>query len=160
MAIRLTTLPGPPKISEIESLNELGPRQLELLDGPIYVTVATLRASGPPHLTVVWADRDDTHVYLNSNNQRIKDRNLRARPDVTIMAVNPENPYHWLSVEGRVVEFVDETDATRGAEVTAHIDDLAELYVNKRPYPNRQPGEIRVKYKVAPSRIVAFGPIG
>jgi len=32
--------------------------------------------------------------------------------------------------------------------------------VKKRPYPNRFPDEVRVKYKIQPSRIVAFGPIG
>ena len=160
MTIRLTKLPGPPNHTEIDSLADLGPSQLELLDKPIYVTVATTRASGPPHLTVIWANRDNTHVYINSAKGRIKDRNLRARPEVSVMAINPENPYHWLSIEGTVVEIVDEEDPERAAEVTAHIDDLAEAYVNKRPYPTRQPGEIRVKYKIEPTRIVAFGPLG
>lgn len=160
MTIRLTKLPGPPQHSEIDSLADLDASQLELLDKPIYVIAATLRESGPPHLTVIWADRDDTHIYINSAKGRIKDRNLRARPEISLMAINPENPYHWLSVEGTVVEIVDEEDPERAAEVTSHIDDLGEAYVNKRPYPNRQPGEVRVKYKIEPKRIVAFGPIG
>lgn len=160
MTIRITKLPGPPQQSEIGSLADLEPSQLELLDKPIYVTAATLRESGPPHLTVIWANCDDTHIYINSAKGRIKDRNLRARPDVSLMAINPENPYHWLSVEGTVVEIVDEDDPERAAEVTAHIDDLAEAYINKRPYPLRQPGEVRVKYKIEPTRIVAFGPVG
>lgn len=160
MTIRLTKLPGPPQHSEIASLADLEPSQLELLDKPIYVTAATLRESGPPHLTVIWANRDDTHIYINSAKGRIKDRNLRARPEVSVMAINPESPYHWLSVEGTVVEILDEEDPERADEVTAHIDDLAEAYVNKRPYPTRQPGEVRVRYKIEPTRIVAFGPIG
>lgn len=160
MTIRLTRLPGAPRHSEITSLADLEPSDLELLDKPVYVTVATSRASGPPHLTVIWASRDDTHVYINSSKGRIKDRNLRARPDVSVMAVDPENPYHWLSIEGQVVEIIDEEDPERAAEVTAHIDDLGEAYVNKRPYPNRQPGEVRVMYKIEPTRIIAFGPLG
>ena len=160
MTIRLTRLPGAPRQSEITSLADLDPSDLELLDKPVYVTVATLRESGPPHLTVIWASRDDTHVYINSSKGRIKDRNLRARPDMSLMAVDPENPYHWLSIEGQVVEIIDEEDPERAAEVTAHIDDLGEAYTGKRPYPNRQPGEVRVKYKIEPTRIVAFGPIG
>ncbi len=160
MTIRLTKLPGPPRQSEIGSLAELEPSQLELLDKPVYVIAATVRESGPPHLTVIWADRDDTHIYINSAKGRIKDRNLRARPEISLMAINPDNPYHWLSVDGTVVEIVDEEDPERAAEVTAHIDDLGEAYVNKRPYPNRQPGEVRVKYKIEPTHIVAFGPIG
>ncbi len=160
MSIRLSKLPGPPNNTEIDSLADLAPAQLELLDKPVYVTAATLRASGSPHLTVIWASRDDTHVYINSAKGRIKDRNLRARPEVTLMAISPENPHHWLSLEGTVVEIIDEEDSERAAEVTAHIDDLAEAYANVRPYPNRQPGEIRVRYKIEPTRIVAFGPLG
>ncbi len=160
MTIRLTKLPGPPRQSEIDSLADLDPPQRELLDKPISDIAATLRESGPPHLTVIWASRDDTHIYINSAKGRIKDRNLRARSEVSLMAINPDNPYHWLSVEGTVVEIVDEEDPERAAEVTAHIDDLGEAYVNKRPYPNRQPGEVRVRYKIEPTRIVAFGPIG
>lgn len=162
MTIRLTKLPGTPQHSEIASLADLGPAHLELLDKPVYVTVATTRASGPPHLTVTWASRDDDYVYINSSKGRIKDRNLRARPDVSLMAINPENSYHWLSVEGKVVEIIDEEDPdpARAAAVTAHIDNLGEAYVNKRPYPNRFEGEVRVMYRIQPTRLLAFGPIG
>lgn len=41
---------------------------------------------------------------------RLKDRNLRARPEVTLLLVNPENAYHWMEIYGRVVEIVDETN--------------------------------------------------
>lgn len=160
MTIQITKLPGPPRPSEIARLADLEPVHLELLDKPVYVIAATLRKSGAPHMTVIWADRDDTHVYINSAKGRLKDRNLRARPDVSLTAINPDSPYHWLTVEGTVVEIIDEEDPERGPEVTAHIDDLAEAYVNKRPYPTRQPGEVRVKYKIKPTRIVTFGPLG
>ena len=159
MTIRITKLPGPPQQSAVARLADLDPSQLELLDKPIYVIAATVRADGPPHMTVIWADRDDTHIYINSAKGRIKDRNLHARPEISLTFINPDNPYHWLTVEGMVVEIIDEEDRERAAEVTAHIDDLAEAYVNKRPYPTRQPGEVRVKYKIQPIRIVAFGPL-
>lgn len=160
MAIQLSKLPGADGRSEISSLNDLAPEMQRLLDEPIYATVATLRKSGPPHITIVWCDRDEKYVYINSSKGRIKDLNLRARPDVSLNLMNPRNNYHWLTVEGKVVEMIDEEDPNRAAEVTQHIDDLGEFYVKKRPYPNRFPGEVRVKYKIEPTRIVAFGPIG
>jgi hypothetical protein len=58
--------------------------------------------------------------------------------------MNPENPYHWLTVYGRVVEVVDEYDPERGHLATESIDDLAEKYLGQRPYPFRDEGEIRV----------------
>ena len=160
MTIQITKLPGAGERSEIDNLDALPPAFKRLLDEPVYATVATLRKSGPPHVTVVWNSRDDSHIYINSAKGRIKDRNLRARPEVTLHLMSPTNSYHWMSVEGKVVEIIDEEDPERAAEVTSHIDDLGELYVKKRPYPNRLPGEVRVKYKIEPSRIVCFGPIG
>ena len=160
MTIQITKLPGAGERSEIDNLDALPPEFKRLLDEPIYATVATLRNSGPPHVTVVWTSRDDSHIYINSAKGRVKDRNLRARSEVTALLMSPTNSYHWMSVEGKVVEIIDEEDAERAAEVTKHIDDLGEVYVKKRPYPNRIPGEVRVKYKIEPSRIVCFGPIG
>lgn len=146
---------------QASSLSELAPEHLALLDRPIYATVATLRKDGPPHLTTVWVDRDDGHVRLNSAKGRIKDRHLRARPECSLMLVDPDDPYHWLSVEGEVVEIVDEEDPVRGKEVTEHIDSLSEAYVGKRPYATRNPaGEVRVMYRIAPTRVITFGPPG
>ncbi len=152
--------PGKGARSTATSLNELAPQHLALIDKPVYATIATMRKSGPPHLSAVWVDRDDTHICVNSAKGRIKDINLRARADCTIMLIDPESPYHWVSIEGQVAEIIDEEDPDpkRAAAVTEHIDGLAEAYVNKRPYPNRNPaGEVRVMYKIAPSRIVTFG---
>ena len=161
MTIKVTKLAGPGagERSEIDNLDALPPEMTRLLDEPIYATVATLRKSGPPHVTVVFCDRDADYVYINSSKGRIKDINLRARPEITLHVKSPTNNV-WMSVEGKVVEIIDEEDPERAAEVTQHIDDLAEFYVKKRPYPNRVPGEVRVKYKIEPSRLVCLGPIG
>ena len=154
--------PGKGSRSQASKLTELPAHHLALLDDPIYATVATMRKSGPPHLTTVWVDRDETHVRMNSAKGRIKDLNLRARPDCSIMLIDPKTPYHWMSIEGKVTEIIDEEDPDpkKVEWVTKHIDDLAEFYVNKRPYPNRAPGEVRVLYMIEPSRIIAFGPPG
>ncbi len=160
MTIRLSTLPGANPPVDIENLDALPAPAKELLDGRIYATVATLRKSGPPHVTVVWCDRDSDYVYINSSKGRIKDRNLRERPEITLHLLNPANSYHWLSIEGTVIKMTDEDDPVHAADVTKHIDDLGEFYVKKRPYPNRFPGEVRVKYKIQPTRIVSFGPLG
>lgn len=142
-----------------ETLDALGPARLALLDGPVVVTLATLRKSGSPLLSVIWCSRDDGHVYINSAKGRAKDRNLQARPDVSLMLMDPQDPFHWLAIEGRIVESVFEDDPKRGAEATHHIDDMTEVYLNTRPYPNRSPGEVRVKYKIEPARILTFGPL-
>lgn len=142
-------------------ITDLAPEHLALLDGAVTATMATINANGTPQLTPVWVNHDGTHLNLNSVRGRLKDRNLRARPNVSIMLVNNDNPYHWITVEGAVVEIIDEDNAENGQQATDNIDDLAELYLGQRPYPLRDPnGEIRVLYKVAINRILTFGSPG
>jgi hypothetical protein len=63
---------------------------------------------------------------------------------------DPENPYRYLQVKGRVVEMTE-----KGAD--AHIDALAKKYLGQDRYPHRQPGEVRVTVKVEPEKIQSMG---
>jgi PPOX class probable F420-dependent enzyme len=131
-------------------MNESVPdTHLDLLQGPIYVQLASYMKSGAIQVNPVWCSYDGSHVWVNSAKGRVKDRNMRANPNVTVLAVDPENPYRWLEVRGMVDEITEE-----GAD--EHIDDLAELYLNQRPYPFRQDGEVRVIYKILPQRVQAI----
>lgn len=159
-------LPGNDKAFEVGSRAEVGaladldPVHLALIDKPVTACLATTKASGKTQLTPVWLNHDGTYLQLNSVRGRVKDRNLRARPDLTLLLINPENPYHWISIDGTVTEIIDEDDPQRGKQATDNIDDLAESYLGVRPYPLRDPnGEIRVLYKVTPTRIMTFGPV-
>ncbi len=131
-------------------MNESVPdTHLDLLQGPIYVQLASYMMSGAIQVNPVWCSYDGSHVWVNSAKGRVKDRNMRANPNVTVFAGDPENPYRWLEVRGMVDEITEE-----GAD--EHIDDLAELYLNQRPYPFRQDGEVRVIYKIIPQRVQAI----
>jgi PPOX class probable F420-dependent enzyme len=144
-----------------DKLTDLDPVHLDLITGAVTATLATINEDGLPQLTPVWVNHDGQSLNLNSVRGRLKDRNMRARPRVSLMFVNNNNPYHWITIEGEVAEIIDEDDAERGAQATNNIDDLAELYLGQRPYPLRDPkGEIRVLYKVRPLRILKFGPVG
>ena len=109
-------------------------------------------------ITPVWVSNDGTRLELNSVRGRLKDRNLRSNGKVSLLLVNPKNPYHWMSIDGKVVEIIDEDDKARGHLATESIDLLAKKYLNQTPYPLRDPkGEIRVLYKVEPLHILTFG---
>lgn len=121
----------------------------DLLDGPVYVSMASYMKDGSIQVNPVWCNYDGSHVLVNSARGRVKDANLRANPVVTILAMDPENPYRWIEIRGEVEEFVEE-----GAD--DHIEDLSELYLKQRPYPFRQEGEIRVIYRIKPLRVQVF----
>jgi PPOX class probable F420-dependent enzyme len=123
---------------------------LDLFQKKAFAHLATLMADGQPQVTPVWCDHDGTHVRINSAKGRVKDRNMRRDPRVTLELQDPDNPYRYLQVFGRVVEITE-----TGAD--AHIDSLAKKYLGVDKYPYRQPGEIRVIYKIEPQSASTMG---
>jgi len=148
--------------TQASGLAALAPVHLALFNIPTTASVVTINEDGSPQLTPNWVHHDGTSLFLNSVRGRLKDRNMRARPQhVVIMLVNPQNPYHWITIYGEVTELVDESDPERGHLATESIDLLGQRYLGTTPYPLRDPaGEIRVRYTVRPTRIVTFGPVG
>jgi PPOX class probable F420-dependent enzyme len=115
-----------------------------------FASLATVGADGMPQVTPVWFDWDGAHVRVNTAKGRVKDRNMRRSPKVALAIADPDNPYRYVQIRGRVA---DVTEA--GAD--AHIDALAKKYTGAEKYGNRKPGEVRVIFKVAPERVQTMG---
>ncbi len=111
-----------------------------------FAHLATIGADGAPQVTPVWVDFDGTHVRFNTAKGRVKVKNLARNPRVALSILDPDNPYRYVQVRGRVVETTE-----RGAD--AHIDALAKKYLDQDKYPFRRPGEVRDTYKVLPERV-------
>ncbi|MFG2730404.1 PPOX class F420-dependent oxidoreductase [Streptomyces canus] len=128
-----------------------------LLDGPLPAIMSTLNASGSVQLSPVWLLHDGDNLLVNSVRGRLKDRNLRARPQVSICVVDPENQYHYISIRGHVSDVVDEDDAERGRRATEVINEMAKLYMGVDEYPLRAPGgEVRSLFTITPDRLSTF----
>jgi len=117
---------------------------------PAFAQLATVNADGTPQVTPVWVDYDGTHVLVNTARGRVKTRNLERNPQVALAISDPENPYRYVGIQGRVVEMTE-----KGGD--AHIDKMAKKYLNKDSYPFRQPGEVRVIVKIAPDKVHTNG---
>lgn len=128
----------------------------DLVGPPVVPTLATLNADGTVQASPVWATRDGDTVLVGSARGRVKDDNMRTRPNVSLCFVDPANPYRHLTVIGVVDDVLDEDDPADAERVTAHIDDTAEAYVGQRPYPFRSPGEIRSLFRVRPIRVATY----
>jgi PPOX class probable F420-dependent enzyme len=122
----------------------------DLLHKAAFGNLGTLMPDGRPQVTPVWVDYDGRFLRFNSARGRQKDRNVRRDPRVSVSLMDPENPYRYLEVRGRVVEITE-----NGAD--DHIDKLAKKYLGKDKYPFRQPGEVRVMYKIAPEHVSSMG---
>ena len=108
-----------------------------------FANLATLMPDGSPQVTPVWLDYAGGAIRINTAKGRVKARNLKVGSPVALAIMDPDEPYRYLQVRGRVRRVVEE-----GAD--AHIDALAKKYLGKDKYPFRQPGEIRVIYEIEP----------
>lgn len=122
----------------------------DLLTKKAFAHLATIMPDGSPQVTPVWIDFDGGHVRINSAKGRIKDKNMRRNGRVALAIQDPDNPYRYLAVRGRVEEITE-----TGAD--AHIDSLAKKYLGQDRYPHRQPGEVRVIYRIRPERVSSMG---
>ena len=115
-----------------------------------FVYLATLMKDGTPQVTPVWFNVDGDYILINSALGRIKDKNMRARPQVALVIADPNNPYRYLQIRGTVAEF-----STTGAE--EHIDALNLKYHGNPNYPNHRPDQPRVIYKILPEKVQSMG---
>jgi PPOX class probable F420-dependent enzyme len=122
----------------------------DILSKKAFANLATLNADGSPQVTPVWVDFDGTHVVINTARGRVKTRNLEREPRVALSIADPENPYRYLGIQGRVVEMTE-----NGGD--PHIDKMAKKYLGKDTYPFRAPGEKRVIVKIAPEKVHTNG---
>jgi PPOX class probable F420-dependent enzyme len=122
----------------------------DLLTKPAFANLATLNPDGSPQVTPVWVDFDGSHVIVNTARGRVKAKNLAREPRVALSIADPENPYRYLGVQGRVVEMTEQ-----GGD--AHIDKMAKKYLGKDSYPFRKPGEVRIIVRIAPDKVHTNG---
>jgi PPOX class probable F420-dependent enzyme len=122
----------------------------DILKKKSFANLATVNADGSPQVTPVWVDYDGTHVLINTAKGRVKAKNLEREPRVALSISDPENPYRYLGVQGRVVGMTE----TGG---DAHIDKMAKKYLDKDSYPYRTPGEVRLIVKIAPDKVHTNG---
>jgi PPOX class probable F420-dependent enzyme len=122
----------------------------KLFEQPVFASLATVMPDGSPQVTPVWIDFDGKHILVNSAKGRVKDRNMGRNPKVALSIMDPQNPYRYLGVRGKVAEITEQ-----GAD--AHINKMAKKYLNVDKYPFRQPDEVRVLYKIIPERTNTMG---
>jgi PPOX class probable F420-dependent enzyme len=122
----------------------------DLLTKKAFASLATIMPDGSPQVTPVWFDFDGGYIRINSAKGRVKDRNMRRNGRVALAILDPENPYRYLAIRGRVEEISE-------AGADDHIDSLAKKYLGQDRYPNRRPDEVRVTYRIRPERISSRG---
>jgi PPOX class probable F420-dependent enzyme len=125
-------------------------KYLDLFQKKAFANLATLMPDGSPQVTPVWVDYDGNHVIVNSARGRQKDKNMQQNAKVALAILDPDNPYRYLEIRGKVDQITEQ-----GAD--QHIDKMAKKYMGKDKYPYRREGEVRVLYKILPSKTTQMG---
>jgi PPOX class probable F420-dependent enzyme len=125
------------------------PSIAKLFEEKNFAFLATLMKGGSPHVTPTWVDIDKSNnmMLINTAKGRVKHRNISRDPRVGVSVIDSSNPYHMVSVRGKVIEQIN------GKEADDHIDKMAKKYLGKDKYPGRAPGEERLLLRIKPQHV-------
>lgn len=121
----------------------------QLLDSPVFVTVATVQPDGSPQVSPVWVKRDGDDLLFSTTIGRRKERNLRRDARVSVVIQPFDAPYTYAEVRGSA------SLSTEGGQEL--IDELSQKYTGK-PYAEFNPAVAddaeRVVVRITPRKVV------
>ena len=101
----------------------------DLFSRPILCALTTINPDGQPHTVPVWCDFDGDHIRVNVPAATKKARNLQINPKLSLLVIDPQNPGHWIEIQGYVGTLNDEAHGARD-----HINKLSEKYTGNPVY--------------------------
>ncbi len=108
--------------------------------------LATVMPDGTPQATPLWFSWDGQCILVNTAKGRTKERNMRMRPEVAVVILDPKIPTRYIQIRGKVIE-ATESDAD------AHINALSLKYDGK-PW-SKVAGQVRVLFRILPGHVNA-----
>ena len=108
---------------------------LDLFQEPALGHVSYLNGKGQIVTFPMWVGFDGEHILTSSRVGSRKGKALRKRPQAAVSIVSTKNPWHWLSVSGRVVDIKPD-------ENLAFIDRLSRRYTGSDYSDRTHPREI------------------
>jgi len=111
-------------------------------DSKAFLYLATLMPDGSPQVTPVWFSTDGEHILVNTNEGRVKDKNMKARPKVAMTIQDPKDRYRYLGIRGEVVSYT-----TEGAD--EHIKKLSLRYDDEPWKPRKE--QRRIIFRIKPT---------
>ena len=124
-------------------------KYMDLFERAAFASLATLMEDGSPQVTPIWVMYEAPYVVVNTARGRVKDENMRRDPRVSLAMRDPDDPYRYLGMQGRVVEISEET----GRDV---INQLAKKYTGADEYGGSK-DEVRVTYYIQPENVWGMG---
>jgi PPOX class probable F420-dependent enzyme len=115
----------------------------KLFEGANFATITTVNPDGSPQSSVVWVRTDGDDILFSTVKGRVKHRNLQRDPRTTLLVIDPDNPYDYAIVSGKV-SFRDDPEGSL-------IQQLSDKYLGT-PWTKDRPDVQRVIARVTPDR--------
>ncbi|HEY8447805.1 MAG TPA: PPOX class F420-dependent oxidoreductase [Thermomicrobiales bacterium] len=121
----------------------------DLLDTCQVAVLATINPDGFPQVSAVWflVDEDGT-IAVSLTTARQKYKNLKRRPEASLLFIDPENPYRTLEVRARA-ELTPDPDYTFAERIGAKYN------ANLRQWD--EPGTVRYMVRFTPVKVNTWG---
>ena len=80
-------------------------------DQKVLACLGTVMPSGAPQVTPVWFDFDGKYFRVNSAKGRVKDRNMRRNPAVSLAIVDRNDGLRWIGLTSTARPVTDQPTA-------------------------------------------------
>jgi PPOX class probable F420-dependent enzyme len=81
-----------------------------LLEQPNYGFLGTIRPDDSVQVNPMWFLRDGETLRFTHTTKRAKYLNLQHNPSMSLAVIDPENPFRYLEVRGRLIEAIPDPD--------------------------------------------------
>lgn len=125
---------------------ELPESHVDLVDGPMFAHLATVRPDGSPQTQVMWFVWDGERIKMTHTKTRQKYRNFQSEPRVALSIADPANQYRFLEIRG-TVESIEDDDAE-----ASFYQSLQQRYGMSYPIPD---APVRVIVTIRPEKFIA-----
>lgn len=122
----------------------------DLLDSTALAHIATIGPKGEPQVNPVWFDYDGEYVKFSQTKGRQKYKNVQRDERIALSIVDPNNPFRYIEVRGRVDQIEEDSD-------NAFINKMAKKYINQDVYPYNRPEDERIVLYVKPEHTTQMG---
>ncbi|MEU8900064.1 PPOX class F420-dependent oxidoreductase [Nocardia sp. NPDC048505] len=118
-----------------------------LVDAANYATLCTLNADGSPQSSAMWVGLDGGDLVFSTVAGRLKERNIRRDPRVSVTIMQRDDPELYAEIRGH---------ATIVEEGGRELDDRLSWKYDGKPAGHDAPGAVRVVVRVVPEKVTGY----
>ena len=86
------------------------PNYVRLLEEPNYAALGTIRPDDTVQVNPMWFLYDGESIRFTHTTKRGKFRNLQHNPSMSLSIIDPDQPFRYLEVRGRLTEVIPDPE--------------------------------------------------